>query len=252
MPVDRTNAAADANRTAADLYAELAALAGGLAHEIRNPLSTIRLNMELLAEDLANPQSLRERRALAKIERVEKECQRLEDLLNDFLNFVRPQTYSLEPADLNAEIARVLDFFRPKAEEQGIEVVRYLDADLPTVLLDREPFQAALLNLVLNAQQAMSGGGQLTVRTRSFPGAVALELIDTGSGIDANAMPHIFETFYSTKPGGSGLGLPRVKNIIEAHHGRIDVESEPGRGTRFTILLPTPARLAATPASSKP
>jgi signal transduction histidine kinase len=201
--------------------------------------------MELLAEDLANPQTLRERRALAKIERVEKECQRLEDLLNDFLNFVRPQNYQLEPADLNAEVVRVLDFFRPKAEEQGIEVVRYLDPDLPMVLLDREPFQAALLNLVLNAQQAMKEGGQLTVRTRSFPGGIALELIDTGCGIDADSMPHIFETFFSTKPGGSGLGLPRVRNIVEAHHGRIDVESEPGRGTRFTILLPVPARLGA-------
>lgn len=237
------------DRKVADPYSQLAALAGGLAHEIRNPLSTIRLNMELLAEDLANPQTLRERRALAKIERVEKECQRLEDLLNDFLNFVRPQAYHLEPADLNSEVARVLDFFRPKAEEQKIEVIRYLDPDLPMVLLDREPFQAALLNLVLNAQQAMTEGGQLTVRTRQFPGGVALELIDTGCGIGAEAIGQIFDTFFSTKPGGSGLGLPRVKNIVEAHHGRIDVESEPGRGTRFTILLPVPQRLAATPAA---
>jgi signal transduction histidine kinase len=237
----------EAQRKAESLYSELAALAGGLAHEIRNPLSTIRLNMELLAEDLANPQTPRERRALTKIERVEKECQRLEDLLNDFLNFVRPQTYHLDPADLNAEVDRVLDFFRPKAEEQGIEVVRYLDPDLPMVLLDREPFQSALLNLVLNAQQAMTEGGQLTVRTRSFPAGVALELIDTGCGMDPATQAQIFETFFSTKPGGSGLGLPTVRNVVEAHHGRINVESEPGRGTRFTILLPVPPRLAAPP-----
>src|ERR1700674_1331756 len=102
---------ADEPRGLADLYTEIAALAGGLAHEIRNPLSTIRLNMELLAEDFADSQAPRDRRAVAKIARVQKECQRLEDLLNDFLNFARPRQFNLEPADLNAEVDRVLEFF---------------------------------------------------------------------------------------------------------------------------------------------
>ncbi len=235
-------------RSAADLYTEIARLAGGLAHEIKNPLSTIRLNLELLSEDLAESHSPRERRALTRIELVQQECQRLEDLLNDFLRFARPQNYHLAPADLNAEVARLLDFFQPKAAESKIEVVRYLDPDLPSVLLDREAFQAALLNLVLNAQQAMAGGGQLVVRTRSTPGGVALDLIDTGPGMTAQTLERIFETFYSTKPRGSGLGLPTARNIIEGHGGRIDVESEPGRGTKFTISLPVPARLGAPPA----
>jgi signal transduction histidine kinase len=236
-------------RSAADLYTEIARLAGGLAHEIKNPLSTIRLNMELLAEDFAvEPQTPRERRALSKIALVEQECQRLEDLLNDFLSFARPQTYHRLPADLNAEVQRMLDFFEPKAAESRIEVIRYLDPDLPSVLLDREQFQAALLNLVLNAQQAMADGGQLVVRTRSTPTGVALDLIDTGSGMTAQTMERMFETFYSTKPRGSGLGLPTARNIIEGHGGRILVESELGRGTKFTILLPIPPRLAAPPA----
>src|SRR5436305_11737244 len=96
----------------ADFYTEIAALAGGLAHEIKNPLSTIRLNMELLAEDFSESTAPRDRRALAKIARVQNECQRLEDLLNDFLNFTRPRQFNLEPADLNAAVDRVLDFFR--------------------------------------------------------------------------------------------------------------------------------------------
>jgi signal transduction histidine kinase len=234
-------------RRLADLYNEITALAGGLAHEIKNPLSTIRLNMELLAEDFADSPTPRERRALAKIARVQKECQRLEDLLNDFLNFARPRQFNLEPADLNAAVNRVLDFFRPKADEAGIEIVCYLDPDLPSVVLDLETFHAALLNLVLNAQQAMKSGGQLVLRTRPTPTGVALDLIDTGSGIDAETQARIFDTFYSTKQGGSGLGLPTARKIIEGHGGQIKVESEVGKGTKFTILLPVPPRLAAAP-----
>ncbi|HEV2968385.1 MAG TPA: ATP-binding protein [Pirellulales bacterium] len=238
---------ADDQRGFADLYTEIAALAGGLAHEIRNPLSTIRLNMELLAEDFADSQAPRDRRAVAKIARVQKECQRLEDLLNDFLNFARPRQFNLEAADLNAEVDRVLDFFRPKADESKVEIVRYLDPDLPSVVLDRETFQSALLNLVLNAQQAMKDGGQLVLRTRPTPTGVALDLIDTGCGMDAETQAQIFNTFYSTKPAGSGLGLPTARKIIEGHGGQMSVESEVGKGTKFTISLPVPPRLVAAP-----
>jgi signal transduction histidine kinase len=111
------------------------------------------------------------------------------------------------------------------------------------VLLDREAFHGALLNLVLNAQQAMPNGGQLVLRTFPVVDGVALDLIDNGCGMNADTREHIFEAFYSTKPSGSGLGLPTARKIIEAHGGRIGVESEPGRGTRFTIQLPVPARL---------
>ena len=248
MNPSQTNA--DEHRRLADLYTEIAALAGGLAHEIRNPLSTIRLDMDLLAEDFAESQAPRDRRALVKIARVQKECQRLEVLLDDFLRFARPRQLDLEPADLNAEVDRVLDFFRPKADEAGIEIIRYLDPDLPSVVLDRETFQAALLNLVLNAQQAMSNGGQLVLRTRATVGGVALDLIDTGCGMDFETATKIFDTFYSTKPGGSGLGLPTARKIIEGHGGQISVESATGTGTKFTILLPVPARLAAARASA--
>jgi signal transduction histidine kinase len=224
-------------------YTEIATLAGGLAHEIKNPLSTIRLNMELLAEDFADPQTPRERRALTKIATVQRECQRLQNLLDDFLNFARHRSINLQPSNLNQEIERVLEFFRPQAAEAEIEIVCYLDPDLPTVLLDRESFHGALLNLVLNAQQAMPKGGQLVIRTKVTPAGVALDLIDTGCGMDEKTLSQIFQTFYSTKPGGSGLGLPTTRKIIDAHRGRINVQSEPGRGTQFTIELPVPARL---------
>ena len=240
-----TTASDGENQRLADQYHEIAALAGGLAHEIKNPLSTIVLNMELLAEDFADAVTPRDRRALNKIHVVQRECQRLQNVLDDFLNFAKVRRLKLEPANLNDEVERMLTFFQPKAVEGRIEIVRFLQPDLPHVLMDRETFQAVLLNLAINAEQAMPDGGQLVVQTRPVRGGVALDIIDTGLGIDEETRAHIFEAFYSTKPGGSGLGLPTAKKIVEAHGGRIAVQSEQGHGTMFTIALPTPPRLAS-------
>ncbi|MHC4404674.1 MAG: two-component system sensor histidine kinase NtrB [Planctomycetota bacterium] len=236
----------DVNRKLVDRYTEIARLAGGLAHEIKNPLSTIRLNMELLAEDLAESENPRDRRALAKVQVVERECGRLQELLDNFLDFAKVRRLNLQPTDLNGQVRQVLDFFKPKAAEAGIELVDYLTSDLPTVLLDRETFRGALLNVVLNAEQAMPDGGQLVVRTSVTGEGVALDLIDTGCGMDENTRKHVFDAFFSTKPAGSGLGLPTARKIIEAHGGQIMIQSEPGRGTQFTIKLPVPARLEAS------
>ncbi len=236
----------DANQKLVDQYTEIARLAGALAHEIKNPLSTIRLNMELLAEDFGqeadNPLY---RRALNKVKVVQQECQRLQNLLDDFLNFAKVRRLSLEPTHLNHQVRQVLNFFHPKAKESNIEVIDYLASDLPMVLIDRTAFDGALLNLLLNAQQAMPSGGQLVVRTSGARDGVALDLIDTGCGMDAQTQAHLFEAFFSTKRGGTGLGLATARKIIEAHGGQIRVQSEPGRGTQFTITLPVPAQIPA-------
>jgi signal transduction histidine kinase len=245
MPDPPELTAEQRHRRLQDQYAEIALLAGGLAHEIKNPLSTIRLNLELLAEDLQEPETPRERRALAKIAVVERECQRLQGLLDDFLNFTKVRPLRLEPSDLNREVDRALDFFAPQAREARIDVVRFLDSGLPGVLLDRDAFSRVLLNLVLNAQQAMPQGGQLVVRTRLSRGGVALDLIDNGCGMEVSTLDRVFQAFFSTKPGGSGLGLPTARKLVEAHGGTIGVQSEPGRGTHFTIELPVPPRIAA-------
>jgi signal transduction histidine kinase len=229
----------DRDSTRAETYAEFAALVGGLAHEIRNPLSTIRLNMELLAEDFAetdaaSPTKQRDRRARAKIELVRQECDRLQKLLGDFLDFARQESLAPEPGNLNEELEQLLD------------------PELPSVRLDRETFRSAILNLLLNAVQAMDAGGQLVIRTRAAGLGVLIELIDTGPGMDAETLSKVFQAFYTTKQGGSGLGLPTARKIIEAHGGTIDVESTPGRGTKVTIWLPAPPRLPPQDAREPP
>jgi signal transduction histidine kinase len=226
-----------------DQYTEIARLAGGLAHEIKNPLSTIRLNMDLLAEDLGEAESPAVRRSLKRVDVVRRECQRLQSLLDDFLNFAKVRRLHPEPSDLNHQIDDVLSFFEPAAEESGVEIVRYLDPDLPRVMLDREAFRQALLNLIINAKQAMPDGGQLVVRTAAERGSVVVYLIDTGVGMDERTATRMFEAFFTTKPGGSGLGLPTTQKIVDAHGGRIGVQSEVGHGTQITIELPVPARL---------
>jgi len=243
MPPTPRNA--EVNQWLVDQYTEIARLAGGLAHEIKNPLSTIRLNMELLAEDFRESDSPRDRRALKKVELVERECLRLQDLLDNFLRFSKAHRLNLQPSDLNVQVGQVLDFYRPKAKEASVEIVDYLGGNLPIVLLDREAFHGALLNLVLNAEQAMPQGGQLVVRTYGTPDGVALDLIDTGCGMDEETQGKVFDAFFSMKRGGSGLGLPTTRKIIEGHGGRISLQSEPGRGTQVTIKLPVPARLPA-------
>jgi len=222
-----------------DPYAELAELAGGFIHEIKNHLSTLGLNLQLLAEDFEEPQSQRERRAQDRVQRLQNECQQLIDVSNDFLRFARVQDLQRVPTNVAAVVEEMVDFFGPTARQANIDIKCYLPSDLPLVPLDREMFKQALLNLMLNAEQAMPDGGQLTIQAGHELGWVCLNLIDTGDGMSPEVAAKVFRPFFSTKPGGSGLGLPTVRKIVEGHGGHIDVQSEVGKGTKFTVKLPT-------------
>jgi two-component system sensor histidine kinase HydH len=219
-------------------YEEIASLAGGLAHEIRNPLSTIRLNLELLAEDLGDGRSSRDQRLRRKVDTVQKECGHLERVLEDFLEFARAHALRPVRVSLNDEVRAFLDFFQPTPAEQQVELSPHLASHLPDVAIDQRLFQQVLLNLSRNALQAMPDGGRLEFITRERDGRVLLEIIDNGCGMDQSTQDRMFDTFFSTKSGGSGLGLPTVRRIIEAHGGTIECESAVGKGTRFRIALP--------------
>lgn len=241
--VDAPRSTEEDNRRLRERYAEIAQLAGGLAHEIRNPLSTMSLNLDLLAEDLRSA----DRRVQDKIQRVRKETRRLQDIVENFLRYARVQELRYQAADLNLVVEELRDFYEPQAMAQGIVFRTYYAPDLPRVNLDVELFRQALLNLLINARQAMPGGGELMLRTRAEGPWCVLEVTDTGVGMSDEVRERVFEAFFTTRPAGSGLGLATTRRIVEAHGGTIGVRSEPGRGSQFTLRLP-----AASPAPTAP
>lgn len=219
-------------------YNEIAASAGRLAHEVRNPLSTISLNLELLEEELLESDTARDRRMHKKVQTLQRECQHLNLIVENFLQFVRTGTADRLPMNLNDLVAEFIEVFRPVAAEQAVELVPHLAAQLPTVLLDRRMFRQVLFNLCQNALHAMPNGGRLELLTYERDGAVVLEIIDTGKGMDERTQAKMFDVFFTTKDGGTGLGLATVQRIVMAHDGRIECESAVNRGTRFRIRLP--------------
>jgi signal transduction histidine kinase len=230
-------------------FAELAELAGGFIHDLKNHLSTLQLNLQLLGEDFQEPQSPRERRALERINRLQSECERLKDVSNDFLRFARLKELDLVTTGLPGVIEELIDLFWGTAKAANIEMKSFLPADLPAVQVDRDLFKEALLNLMINAQHAMPNGGEITFLASREGDGVRLEVIDNGTGMPPEVVARAFRPFFSTRSDGTGLGLPTTKRIIAAHGGTIELQSEVGHGTKFTIRLPAapPGLPAALP-----
>lgn len=222
-------------------FREIASLAGGLAHEIRNPLSTISLNLDLLAEELKQAETPRDRRMLNKILTVQSECRHLRGILDAFLQFARVGELKPKPADLNGLVREFVAFYQADAAEHGIEISPHLGSNLPPIPLDEILMRQVLMNLARNAQQAMPDGGMLELQTYRNGECVCLDVIDNGRGMDERTRNRMFQAFFSTRTAGSGLGLPTVKKIVEAHGGTIACDSEPEQGTRFSICLPVKA-----------
>lgn len=225
---------------------ETTQLAGQLIHELKNHVSTIGLNLQLLAEDLAQSEVPRDRRSLQRVLKLQHECQRLTDLSNDFLRFAQVRELQREPTSLRAVLDDLLDFYGPSARQANVDIKVFLPSDLPKVLLDQDLFKQGLLNVILNATQAMPQGGTLTIQGEHRGDEVLLSFIDTGIGMSPEVVARIFQPFYTTRASGSGLGLPTLRKIMEAHGGRIQVQSEPGKGTKMTLVLPMAAQNDAT------
>ena len=222
----------------AERLAELGTLTGGLAHEIKNPLSTVQLNLQLLAEDLT-PDNPAYGRVVNRINVVQRETSRLRDILDDFLRYAGKLELDRHPTDLNDLLQDLYDFFTPQAQLQRVRLRLRNNPNGPiSAEVDPKLIKQAVLNLMLNALQAMPEGGELILGASQDEDRACIDVIDTGKGIPPEAIGKIFQAYYSTKKGGTGLGLAMAQRIVHEHGGLIDVKSEPGKGTNFTLRLP--------------
>jgi signal transduction histidine kinase len=238
--------------------AELGSMTGGLAHEIKNPLSTIGLNAQLLAEAVCDsdlPEEQKER-MIRRIDGLRREVDRLRGILTDFLQFAGRIRLDPQPHDLAGVVDELSDFFHPQCDQAGI-LLRTQGPDRPApVRIDAGLLKQALLNLMVNATQAMQPAdddpavpherrGELMLRVAINGDEARVHVIDTGPGIDPDQLDEIFHPYVSKKAGGTGLGLPTARRIIEEHGGRLVAHSVPGQGSEFVIHLP----LARTPSA---
>lgn len=221
----------------AERLAELGTLTGGLAHELKNPLSTIQLNLQLLGEDL--PHDPTYSRLMSRLSTVQKETSRLRDILDDFLRFAGRMELLRKPTELNAMLEELVDFYSPQAQLQRVALRLRRSGEPLIAPVDERLLKQAILNLMINALQAMPAtGGEIILSAKGVDGQAVLDIIDTGRGMNPETVDRIFDAYYSTKRGGTGLGLAISKRIIHEHGGNIHVTSEPGKGSDFSITLP--------------
>ncbi len=237
----------------AERLAELGTLTSGLAHEIKNPLSTVQLNLQLLGEDL-DPAAANYPRLSNRLKTVTRETGRLRDILDSFLRFAGKLELEPQPTDLNHMLEELVDFFAPQASQQKVQV-RFTHDGPIVAAVDPRLIRQVLLNLMLNAVQAMPKGGDLLLSAKGDAAGTnaILHVIDTGTGMTQEVAAKVFEAYYSNKRGGTGLGLAMAKRIIAEHNGSISVTSEPGKGSDFCIRLPIklPPGKGLRPAAAK-
>ena len=225
----------------AENLASLTTLAAGVAHEIKNPLGSISIHIQLLQKALAktNQSSVKTNKYL---DVINEEVDRLNRIVIDFLFAVRPMTLELREEDINKLISKMMEFVLYEMEKANIECRLELTENLPKILVDERLLKQALLNLIKNAQTAMPSGGTLTISTNYTDNEIKISIHDTGVGISEVNIPKIFEPYFSTSASGTGLGLTLVFKIIKEHNGEISVVSTPGEGAVFEITLPIPQK----------
>ncbi len=225
---------AEAQLVRSEKLAALGQLAAGIAHEIRNPLTSINILIHSLVEKLPSNHTQRQ-----DLQVIQEEIHRINEIVDQFLRFAKPALPVFQKTEILSIFEEILQLLRPQIEKQQIVVQKNFQA-LPLVQIDREQIKQALLNLLLNAIQAMPQGGRLTLSGRNSADGQWIELSvqDTGVGISEEDMKKLFDPFFSTKEGGMGLGLSITHRIIDQHHGKIEVESTPEKGTLFNVWLP--------------
>lgn len=219
----------------AERLAAVGVLAASLAHEVRNPLNSINLQLVLLSRRLGRLEAEARGELEKLVETARKEIARLDTLVQESLSLAKIDRLTVVPADPCEAVREVLSLMKPLAAERGVVVEAEIGRRLPKVPHDREKIKQVLINLMRNSIEAMPGGGTLRVSCGRHEGGVLIRVEDTGPGIETSA--DVFDLFVTTKPDGTGLGLPIARRIVEAHGGALAYESDPGRGTKFTITL---------------
>ena len=226
----------------AESLASLTTLAAGVAHEIKNPLGSIGIHIQLIQKAIRNRDSVDPSTIEPFIDIVNEEVERLNRIVVDFLFAVRPMDTKLEESNLNHVVSDLLEFVRYELEEANITLTESLDADLPPVMLDEKYMKQAILNIIKNAISAMPKGGELRVTTERQAGEAILSISDNGIGMSDDIINKIFEPYFTTKDFGSGLGLTLVYKVVKEHMGEISVSSQEGIGTTFSITLRIPQK----------
>src|SRR5580658_6539417 len=225
--------------------AALGRVTAGVAHEVKNPLNSMRLWLEVLKANMPiepEPQQA--------VKMLDSEIDRLDRAVKTFLNFTKPLELKLEETDLRILLDEVLDAARPSITKAGLRLTADWPREFPTVLVDRQIIHQALLNLLLNACEFTDPGGQITIQLRRNGEFASISVADTGRGIPPADQQKIFQLFFTTRPGGSGIGLANTFRFVQLHNGRIDFESEAGRGTTFRVDLPLARYVVAQSARS--
>jgi signal transduction histidine kinase len=237
LVADDVSEAADARSRAlqAERLAAIGKMAAHITHEIRNPLSSMQLNVELLEETLGSDPGAEAKRLLGAIVR---EVGRLADVSEEYLRVARLPSPRPDVVDLGALIHDVGAFARPELERARVTLDLHLPESAVLVPIDEAQVRQALVNLVRNAREAMEDGGRLTVALSSTDRSAVLDVIDEGPGIPEEVRLRIFDPFFTTKATGTGLGLPLTKQIVEAHGGTIACDAAEPHGTRFRLVFP--------------
>ncbi len=225
----------------AESLASLTTLAAGVAHEIKNPLGSIGIHIQLVQKSLQEDDIDRDR-VHGYIDVVNEEVSRLNKIVVDFLFAMRPMNVELSDGDLNEVVRGVLDFVQYELETSDIELIADLAETLPKIELDEKYLKQALMNIIKNAIAAMPDGGTLRVSSERRGDDVQLDIADTGVGMSDDVAEKIFEPYYTTKDYGSGIGLTLVYKVIKEHLGEISVQTQEGHGTTFTLSFPVPQR----------
>ncbi|HTV75742.1 MAG TPA: ATP-binding protein [Candidatus Baltobacteraceae bacterium] len=216
----------------------LARLLKRLAHEIRNPLSSLGVHFQLLEEDLSTLSPQARAQLSSRLGIINGELHRLESIVGRFLKLAGPSALELESVEINKIVTHVCELLRPEASARKVEILAELEPDLPPVTVDSVRLTQALLNIIINGIQAISGPGRVKVSAAKSGENLLLRVQDTGPGIPADELGDIFDPYFTTKTEGSGLGLWIAQQIAVAHGGDLRAENAPGGGAVFTLTLP--------------